>query len=168
MTQLIYHPAFDPFNALLRIVRLLEAIGTGVDATALQIGEFFLLFPERIIDARLTPKLRGQVVRAALQARYPYDRLPSSRVLFERMEPAHQAALQTLVSRGFVTSSEDGVVKLNGETMPIEVLDLAAAHNKKELGLTTLLIEILQAFPIAGSNGLKDRSKLMEFRYDVA
>ncbi|WP_398287021.1 ABC-three component system middle component 5 [Sphingomonas daechungensis] len=74
MTQLVYHPAFDAYHAFLRSVRILLACPDGLDPMALRILDFFLLFPERIESARLTPALRSLVKRTPLNRDFPMTR----------------------------------------------------------------------------------------------
>lgn len=166
MTQLVYHPAFDAYNALLRIARLLLAFPAGLDVAALRILDFYLLFPEAISKARMTPQLRSAVKRLSAQPRFPYDKVPASRSLFERMEAPHEAARQTLVSKGFIKPTTGRMI-LQQSLLPTELLDLALEHNKNEEHLVSALVAIGEAFPTNGPNGLKDRSGLLEYRYDV-
>ena len=168
MTQLVYHPAFDPYNALLRTCRVLLACGERIDPAALRILEFFLLFPENLSGMRLSAKLRAAAKKASLGPRFPYDRLPSAKTLFDRMQPSFDAAYQTLQSRGIVTISEpDTAVRLNLSALPEILLVLANAKNEEEGALMTLLQGIATEYKTAGPNGLKDRSGLQEYRYDV-
>ena len=167
VTQLIYHPAFDPYNALLRTVRVLAAIPKGVDSMALRILEFYLLFPEQLVGMRLSPKLRSAVRRLSASARYPYDRLPASRSVFERMGSSFDAALQTLSVRGLVDVNAFAHVTLRADQVPKELADLIREQNEEEKNLMSVLTAIASEFATAGSNGLKDRSGLAEYRYDV-
>lgn len=166
MTQLVYHPAFDAYNALLRIVRVLLAFPAGLDVAALRILDFYLLFPDAISDARMTPQLRSVVKRLAAQPRFPYDKVPASRSLFERMESPHEAARQTLISKGFIKPAA-GCMILHEALLPKELHDLALEQNKNEEHLMSAIVAIGDAFPTNGPNGLKDRSSLLEYRYDV-
>ena len=168
MTQIAYHPAFDPYSSLLRIIRVFMATSSQMDSIKARIGEFFILFPERLIEARLSPQLRARAKRITVGPRYPYDRLPSSRILFDRMQPSFEAALQTMQVRGFVTSAPDGTMSLNQEVLPVEITSLALEQNGNEAYLADTLGDVLSAYPTGGPDGLKARSKLMEFRYDVA
>jgi len=167
MTQLVYHPAFDAYHAFLRSVRILLACPDGLDPMALRILDFFLLFPERIETARLTPALRSLVKRTPIEPRFPYDTLPASRPLFSRMAEAQEAAAQTLLAKGLARAEGDKV-RLLGERVPAQLLDLCAEQNENESSLMETLKALAAAFPTQGANGLKDRSGLAEFRYDVA
>jgi hypothetical protein len=166
VTQLVYHPAFDPYNALLRMVRILAASPEGLDPTALRILDFYLLFPESLADARLTPQLRSLVRRLAAEPRYPYDKLPATKTLFERMESSHEAARQTLLAKGFAAAN-GSKIRLLANRLPTELLDLVDEQNKNEASLMAAISSIAAAFSTEGPNGLKDRSGLAEYRYDV-
>jgi hypothetical protein len=130
MTQLVYHPAFDPYNALLRSVRVLAALRDGVDPVALRILEFYLLFPEELINIRLTTKLRSLVRKLGALPRYPYDRLPAPRSIFDRMGSSFDAALQTMTTRGLIAVDETtNRVSLLSKDMPTELFHLASQQN---------------------------------------
>ncbi|MEQ1521462.1 MAG: ABC-three component system middle component 5 [Aestuariivirga sp.] len=168
MTQLVYHPAFDPYNCLLRIVRILLELKEGGEAATIRMLDFYLLFPENISKARLTTSLRSAVGKLKLQSRFPYDRMPAARTLLERMNPAFEASLQTLITKGLVAKPEkDHRLFLQKKQLPEELLNLALKHNKDEKNLMEILSALAREFPVQGPNGLKDRSGLMEFRYDV-
>jgi hypothetical protein len=168
VTQLVYHPAFDPYNALLRTVRVLDAANDGLDADALRILEFYLLFPEEMMKARLNAKLRSAVKRLGAEPRFPYDRLPAPRSVFDRMAGSFDGALQTMAARGLVVVDENTQhVQLIADAMPKELLDLAREQNENESQLMSILVAMAAEFPTAGPNGLKDRTGLAEYRYDA-
>lgn len=166
MTQLVYHPAFDAYNAVLRIIRLLISAPTGLDAANLRILDFYLLFPESLIQARLTPQLRSLVRRLASKPRFPYDKLPTTRSLFERMQAPHDAARQTLISRAIATKTENRFY-VDDAVLPARLRTVALERNTEEATLMEVLMLIGREFPISGPNSLKDRSGLLEYRYDV-
>ena len=168
MTQLVYHPAFDPFNALLRTCRLLDEMADGIDVTALRVLDFLLLFPEHLASVRLSPALKGAVRRLKPQPRFPYDRLPTPRALFRRMAAPYEAAVQTLVSRGLVDVDEKtGLMRLNESAVPTSLLSLAKLRNEEEAGLMAVLQQLGGQYSAYGLDGLKDRSQLDEFLYDA-
>lgn len=168
MTQLVYHPAFDPYNAALRLLRLLTAATQPLDRTSLRILDFYVLFPEELGQARLSTSLRSKVRRLNSEPRFPYDRLPAQQPLFARMEPSFDAALQTLIAKGLVIRSDGEMYELLAENVPVTLLDIARHRNAAESDLIEVLIEVGTSFPSLGANGLKDRTGLAEYRYDAA
>jgi hypothetical protein len=168
VTQLVYHPAFDPYGALLRAIRLLSATPLGLDPMALRILEFYLLFPEQLRNIRLSPSLRSIVRKIPAEPRFPYDRLPAPRTVFERMASSSDAALQTIIARGLAIPAKDSAkLQLRRDLVPDGIVGLVAEQNQSEATLIEGLIELAATFPTNGSNGLKDRSGLAEYRYDV-
>ncbi|WP_425228548.1 ABC-three component system middle component 5 [Sphingomonas sp.] len=168
MTQLVYHPALDPYNALLRACRTLASSQSGLDVTALRILDFLLVFPEKIVAIRLSPALRAASKRLKAEPRFPYDRSPSSQALFRRMGAPFEAAVQTMISRGLAkVGGASGKLTLDPEAVPAEMLALARGRNDEEPDLMSLLASLGAEYPSQGPNGLKDRSGLAEFRYDV-
>jgi hypothetical protein len=168
VTQLVYHPAFDPYNALLRTCRLLDGMADGTDVAALRVLDFLLLFPEHLAAVRLSPALKGAVRRLKAQPRFPYDRLPTPRALFRRMAAPYEAAVQTLVSRGLVDVDEKtGDMRLNEGVVPPPLMSLAKLRNEEEADLMSVLLQLGGQYSAYGPNGLKDRSHLDEFLYDA-
>ena len=167
VTQLVYHPAFDPYNAALRLLRLLSASPKPLDRTSLRILDFYVLFPEELSQARLTTALRSKVRRLNSEPRYPYDRLPAQQPLFARMEPSFDAALQTLIAKGLAARSTEETYALVSENVPTSLLEIARKRNEAEAGLIEVLVEVGTSFEGLGANGLKDRTGLAEYRYDA-
>jgi hypothetical protein len=168
VTQLVYHPAFDAYNAVLRLLRLLFAASKPLDRTSLRILDFYVLFPEELPHARLSTPLRSKVRRLNSKPRYPYDRLPAQQPLFARMEPSFDAALQTLIAKGLVTRDDDETYRLAIENLPTALAKIIRERNEAEPDLIEVLAEIGTTFDSLGANGLKDRTGLAEYRYDAA
>lgn len=167
MTQLVYHPAFDPYNAALRLLRLLTVATSELDRTTLRILDFYMLFPEELKQARLSTSLRSRVRRLNSASRFPYDRLPAQRPLFSRMEPTFDAALQTLVAKGLVKCTDERAFTVIRDNVPRRLQQIVSERNSTEPELLATLIEMGTSFSSLGPNGLKDRTGLAEYRYDA-
>lgn len=167
MTQLVYHPAFDPYNAVLRLLRLLMVAVEPLDRITLRILDFYILFPEELEQVRLSTALRSKVRQIKSEPRFPYDRLPASQPLFSRMEPSFDAALQTLVAKGLVRCT-DGLYELDIKRVPQRLQQIARERNATEAKLLDALVDLGTSFDSLGTNGLKDRTGLAEYRYDAA
>jgi hypothetical protein len=172
MIQLSYQPAFDPFNAVYRILRPLPTIRRHgpLHRDQVRILDYYLLFPNRLAAIRMLPQHRGSK-RLALryEATKPYGEQPDDRTLFERMEPMQAAALQTLAEHNIVDPAEleIGLIKVADAPLAPELDQRIAAANKKDAELIAFLGVLASEYPLAGPNGLKDRTALLEFRYDT-
>lgn len=104
----------------------------------------------------------------------PYSLVPHPPVMFEQMQPIHSCALQTMIHRG-IASIDERIVSFDREK-------LLRFHNhlRNQRGTTegiefffinpSVIDFIRDAFdtlPLLGTDGLKDRTKLMGYKYDA-
>ncbi len=172
MIQLTYQPAFDPFHAVFRIIRLQPIIKkpSVVLQQVVRILDFYLLFPFLIDEIRLAPKHRKyKKLAAQYDGLKPYGGQPDSRTLFDRMEPMQIAAQETLATRNILEPKlfSEGKVQLLLEAVPKELAARAARANEADRGLLDFLGVLASEYDLMGENGVKARSGLMEFRYDA-
>lgn len=168
MSSLVYHPAYDPYGAILRSIRLL--IGKEwTEKSRLRILDFLLLFPEFVEDFQLTASLRSTFRKSAIARRFAYEARPPAVRLFELMEPAFEAATQTLLAKGIVVqrSENESVWRLDTGATPNALLSLAKKRNEEEVSLLNFLNDFNREFELNGPKGLKARSGLMEYKYDA-
>ena len=107
--QISFQPAFDPFHAAFRFLRMHSILAehSSLHYDQLRIMDFFLLFPFRVGRIRFKTQHRRLGDSPKNGDFKPYGELPDDRLLFDRMEPFHAAALQSLRSHGYLRSSDD-------------------------------------------------------------
>lgn len=171
MIQLTFQPALDPFHTIFRLLRLRPIISRrgSLPRDEVRILDFYLLFPFRMGDIRLLPKHRKyKSLAGKFENAKPYGEQPDDEILFARMEMIQKAGLETLAKQGFIDPTRWSV----GEVMPT-IAPLAApldARIKELNSLESELLEFLetlaQEYALLGQGGLKDRTALLEYRYD--
>jgi hypothetical protein len=172
MMQLSFQPAFDPFHTVFRFLRLNEIFSTKeiLFPDQLRILDFYLLFPFRIDEIRLPNQHRAfkQIAKKYENVR-PYGNLPEDNVLFRRMKPIQYTALETLADRNFLDKDLffTGKVKAGGKNVPLPLLIRIQEINEIDRDLINFLKFLVQEYPFMGVDGLKHRTKLMEYRYDA-
>jgi hypothetical protein len=174
MIQLSYEPAFDPAHAMFRALRLGEGVlkpGDRVAKDLFRILDFYLLFPDRLKNARLRrehQRIKGIAERQ--QWRAPYGPRPDDQVLLRRMEPFVDVAVDHLAERGFLDSSalEDGWISGTAKELPAAIAERIATLNDADSELLAALRVLASEYPLEGADGLKDRTGLLEHRYDAA
>jgi hypothetical protein len=73
-----------------------------------------------------------------------------------------------MISRGFASWNDQSErIHLKSAGTPKSLMDIARVHNDEEQALMGILLGLAEV-PVGGPNGLKDRTGLSEFRYDVA
>jgi len=172
MIQLSYQAAFDPFHAVYRDLRILEAVEplTVLFVDHLRILDFYLLFPFRISSIRLIPqhrKFRG--IATDYESEQPYGNQPESVQIFDRMRPMQIAALETLAKKQIVDAAElkSGKVIRTDTPLPSELVARVHAANATERRLMEAIAALGSEYALLGHNGLKDRTGLLEYRYDA-
>lgn len=167
MAPLVYHPAYDPYGSVLRSVQFLSVVEEPVAEEQLRLFDFLLLFPEFISSFRLSTPLRSKLKKIRYRQRFRYEERPPATRLFSEMELSFGAALQTLISKGIVKRRVGGSVQLDGVATPARLGALAAKRNAESQSLLDYLVELNSSFSFYGPDGLKARSGLLEYRYDV-
>src|SRR5258708_39376761 len=108
MIQLTYEPALDPFHAIFRFLRLRPLLSKDrpIHRDHARILDFYQLFPYHIDAIRLT-QLHQRFRRLASEyaTRRPYGEQPDDRLLFNRIEPMHVAALDTLAPNNLIDTA---------------------------------------------------------------
>lgn len=134
----------------------------------LRLLDFYLVFPFLIEHIRLMPKHRSYRNLARNYAR-PYSEQPEDRVVFQRMRPIQFAALETLAVNELleVQALEVGRAQATAKEPSPQLLRRIATANKRDGALLEFLGVLAKEYPFEGPGGLKDRTGLLEFRYDA-
>jgi hypothetical protein len=166
-----FEPALDSYHAVFRLARLLPIIGSAgpLPIDTVRILDFYLVFPFRLDEMRFKQEHRRlrKVAKNYLQQK-PYAKLPNDRQLIERMWPFEMAALETAGAKGFI--SVDSLAEHRVEAIPIvaknELITSAEAASSEQFDLMELLGILATDYAPNGSDGLKARTGLLEYRYD--
>lgn len=169
--QLTYEPAFDPLHSIFRALRLREALGASfrLPRDLFRILDFYLLYPTGLRHMPLRSiHLKLKRLAASTKRAEPYGPRPGDPILFERMRPFQDAAVETLALQGFLSTDAlgKGWVENAGKPIPAILAGRVETANSSEGNLLSALRAIAQ-YPLEGPNGLKDRSGLLEHRYDA-
>lgn len=173
MIQLSYQPAFDPLHAAFRFLRLREAVlgDSAIPRDHLRILDFYLLFPFRSDEVRVSPSHRRfKKVARSFEDTRPYGDLPDDRVIFSRMSPIQTAALEALAKKGLFDAKAfaRGLIKRTDIGLPAPISERIAAENENDIELIEFLRALATEYELLGANGLKGRTGLMDFAYDAA
>lgn len=170
--MLIYDQALDPYHTSIRLMALSNAAkerSTTLSVDAARIADYFLVHPFKMRDFVFSAEFRN--IRAAVkESENPYRNAPGMRATFERMRPIFVSALSGLIAKEYVKEDAfgSGVIRLAEVTIPDA---LQATIDKFRARQTTVGKFILSDFldiPANGEKGLKHRSHLIEYRYDIA
>ncbi len=166
-----YQPAYDPYHASFRILRLVFVLRgcLPLPVEKIRILDFFLLFPFLLDGIRVRPQDRSikNVARSYSNFK-PFAELPEPRVLFGQMEVFQVTALESLEKKNWITIV-DFQVQLGGgvDNMSAELRKRISDINSTDEKLMEAIQKLGCDYDLLGKDGLKHRTNLMEFRYDA-
>lgn len=167
--MLIYHPAFDIYNGVFRMLRLIQNMKKdSMEFDRLRIWDFYLVFPNETKNITF-PNDFSELKNIFKDKPNPYEDLVDAKRIFERMKPYQSAALKCLASYGFIDSKEltKNIVRRTDKEIPNELKEELRKMNIKEENIIKLVRSPINDLPLLGKSGFKDRTKLIDIKYDT-
>ncbi len=168
--MIVYHPAFDFYHGAYRMLLLLERMKqNSIEVEALRIWDFYFVFPGEVKNISFPADL-AKLRRVFKSEPNPYEDIVNAPRIFDRMRTFQLAALRYLSAHGFIDTSELQANKVKRTSKPVpesisqRMTDLPIGQDN----VVKLLIGPLGDVQLMGKRGLKDRSGLLEHRYDLA
>ena len=165
--MLTYHPAFDYYNCIFRLLQLLSHLKEDeIEIERLRIWDFYLTFPSEAATITFPSDLL-ELKKIFKEKPNSYEQLIDSKRIFERMKPFQITAIETLISYGFLKTDEN---KFNLLIKTNKTIPKALKANVENLSTERQnIIKLVTGFvnlPLYGDRGLKYRTKLIDFKYD--
>lgn len=133
-----------------------------------RIIDLYYLFPHLLAEATL-PRALTTRKNAYGKTASPYNRVPSPRVLIHQMASLHMVIARSLAGKGFLVPGDlsRGILARTEKSVPTELSAAFAAASADE-PLVRMLAGEVAAIPLNGAGGLKERTGLLEHRYDAS
>lgn len=167
--MLVYHPAFDLYNCIYRMLILLDySKKEKIELERMRIWDYYLTFPDetRKIVFPLELKSLKQIFKE--KQKNPYENLDFSNKLIQKMEPYQLTALNNLASYGFIEKRDllkKYVTKNKNKKIPKEVKSFQANLSIKKKNVLKLVVGFEEITNL-DIKDLKRRTKLLEYKYD--
>jgi len=163
--MLVYHPAFDIYNCAFRMLQLLSLMEESeIELDKLRIWDFYLTFPNEARQITFPRDLFELRKIFKNKPDNPYEDLIDPKRIAERMDPYQLSALRYLASYGLIDNNlfQKNIVKRTEKALPSELQQkLSEINTEKEN-----IIKLVKGFNFLALRGLKERTGLLEFRYD--
>ncbi|WP_417445316.1 ABC-three component system middle component 5 [Joostella sp.] len=163
--MLVYHPAFDIYNCAFRMLQLLSLMEESeIELDKLRIWDFYLTFPNEARQITFPRDLFELKKIFKNKPDNPYEDLIDPKRIAERMNPYQLSALRYLASYGLIDNNlfQKNIVKRTDKALPSELQQkLDEINTEKEN-----IIKLVKGFNFLALRGLKERTGLLEFRYD--
>lgn len=163
--MLVYHPAFDIYNCAFRMLQLLNYLKKSeIELERIRIWDFYLTFPNEARKIKFPRDLNELKKVFKDKGENPYEDLIDPKRIVDKMKPFQVSALRYLVSYGLIDSNLflKNIVKRTEKSIPQEL--------EKRINETTIekdnIIKLVQGFDNLALWGIKERTGLLEYRYD--
>lgn len=173
--MITYNPAFDLYHCLFRMAHIVSRLDDGecFEIDKVRIWDFYLLYPSKTYDIEVLPRKEKEIYKAREQyieqTANPYEYHGDNRKLFEWIKSFQVSALSCLVSCGILDKEAylSGNVCVADRDALAEFVQHAGSFTPRERNVLSFLSLFSRTMPLAGSNGLKARTKLLESKYDA-
>lgn len=166
--MLIYHPAFDAYHCVFRMMALMKLVPE-LEVDKARLLDFYLAFPSAINDIRL-PSTFAHGRRLAKSLSNTYRDPLNPKAAFRDMCQIQLTALRNIAALGLIdlNSFEQGIVKrLQSVATPERLGENLSRYLESQKEILSFLSSDLAQLPLRGLDGLKHRTALLEYRYDT-
>lgn len=172
--MILYNNAFDLYHTIFRMLHLLNRVNPErqLEVDRIRIWDYYLLFPSQIFNIK--PKRNEVEFKRLLKdlkvkKENPYQIITDQRKTLEKIRPYQMAALHCLASYKLIDKEmlfEDQVFVVSRDLLNSytqSVGDLSA----REKNIITIVTSNFYDISLFGIEGLKNRSNLIESKYDA-
>lgn len=167
--MLLYHPVDDSNHCSYRLIRLLYSSGDlSMPLTSLLICDFYTLFPGQLKRIDGWPRKRSAAYKLVQAIPEEYEEMLNPKRVFFQLNNIQTAAMSHLEAKGIIEHdvSTAAPIKLKIEALPAEFMVKLESDPIRAEAWFSLISRDLSRLPVAGKNGLKSKTGLMEFVYD--
>ena len=167
--MLLYHPVDDSNHCSYRLLRLLySADELSMPLTSLLICDFYTLFPGQLKRIEGWPRKRSAAYNLIHAIPEEYEEMLNPKRVFFQLNNIQTAAVSYLEAKGIIEHDvlAHAQVKLRTEALPSDFIARLESDPIRGETWFSLVSRELSKLPIAGKNGLKSKTGLMEFVYD--
>lgn len=171
--MILYNNAFDLYHTIFRMLHLLSKVNPAqkIETDKIRIWDYYLLFPNEIFKIR--PQKNESEFRKILKQlnvlkNNPYQQIFDERKTLEKIKPYQLSALTCLASYNIIDKDSllENFIKINSlellKTYSKSVGELSA----REKNIITIVTSNFYDISLFGKKGLKNRSNLIESKYD--
>ena len=168
--MILYNPATDFYHCWMRIASILSAdLEVAMEYDRIRIIDYYMCFPKELLSRSLPRTYGSQLKKRAKIIPTGYEDSFSISQAFQQMTEIHRQVIMDMVSKGLIQRKpyQEGILLASTSSATRSLLkEVSDEWKQKDNGWNLLVVEALSDIHLNGKNGLKDRSGLLEFRYD--
>lgn len=171
--MILYNNAFDLYHTIFRMLHLLNKVdyNKGIEIDRLRIWDFYLLFNNQI--RKIKPKrhekdFKNLLKELNLKEENPYQVIRDERKTLESIKSYQFSALNCLASYGIIDKKGliEDQVNIKSKELLIKYIDSIGELSIREKNIISLVTSTFYDITLFGDKGLKNRTNLIESKYD--
>lgn len=172
--MIIYQKSFDLYHTVYRMLKLLVHFKgeNYIELDRLRIWDYYLLHPNKMQSIRLTREekdVKSYIKRFITKPNNPYENVLNDRKMFERIKPYQMSAINSLASYGIINKDyliENRISNIDRDFFTNTEMKFEELSVQEENAIK-LLTSHFHQIPLFGMNGLKNKTGLLESKYDA-
>lgn len=166
----MYHPAQDINHCVFRLLLILEHTEhEHIDVSVYRLIDFYFLFPHLVNLLKPLPVPVKKHKKEFAEIPEPYESLKNTKRILHELETLQSTAIQSLLAKHLldIKEFELGWLKRTNSAIAPKIQKALIESDYNEKGWFKALINEFPKAKFDGKTGLKARTGLMEYRYDV-
>lgn len=166
--MLTYHKALDTNHAIFRVLTLLTfAKEIDLEIERLRILDFYYTFPHLIAQISFPAGFLQRKTEFKFPDN-PYRYKGNAKFLLAQLRIFQETAINLLAAKELIDPDKvnQGKVGRGSAPIPSAIKDAISISISRDQELLSLLVNDFGKVPLLGSGGLKQRTGLMEYKYD--
>ena len=172
--MILYNNAFDLYHTIFRVLHLMSKVDTkdSIEVDRVRIWDYYLLFPSQIFQIkprRNEIEFKKILKQLNIAKANPYQKISNERMTIEKIKPYQIAALNCLASYNIISKDdllEDKISILSKELLA-QYVNSIGNLSSREKNIITIVTSQFYDISLFGDKGLKNRSDLLESKYDA-
>jgi hypothetical protein len=168
--MLIYHPAQDVNHCIFRTLLLLEhTVHNDIEIELYRLLDFYILFPHFLRYIIPLPNELRNYKRVLADIPDPFESMRNSKRIMYELESLQTVAIHNLLAKKLIDidSFNSKRLRRTEEAIPLELNSTIQASKVAQKEWFRMVVNELPMIDFGGKSGLKKRTGLMEFRYDM-
>ncbi len=170
--MLIYHPVYDINHCLFRFLLILEKSNKNIFQWELfRVMDFYLLFPSQIKKINPWPNSLRSYKKIINEIPVEYEVLSNSKRVFFDLQNIQTATVFNLIAKGLLDAESfehKRELKRTNVKLPQKLQEKIEDSYLQRRPWFDFVANGLAEIELLGNTGIKSRSGLMEFKYDIA
>lgn len=144
-----------------------------IELDRLRIWDYYLLYPNKMKSIHFSSEekdIKAYIKRFITKSDNPYENVLNDRKMFEKIKPYQMSAINSLASYGIINKDyliENRISTVNKDFFITSDLNFKKKLSIQEENTIKLLTSHYYQVSLFGKNGLKNKTGLLESKYDA-